>query len=111
MPNVRALRLPRAMIGVELEDIFRKATQRVVVATFASNVHRIQQVINAAIATKRKIAVVGRSMVNVVSIASELGYLNIPEGMLIEPEEINKMAADRVVVLVHRQPRRADVRI
>ncbi|MBP3965198.1 MULTISPECIES: ribonuclease J [Paenibacillus] len=88
-----------SMIGVELEDIFRKATQRVVVATFASNVHRIQQVVNAAIATKRKIAVVGRSMVNVVSVASELGYLNIPEGTIIEPEEINKMAADRVAVL------------
>ncbi|WP_274651491.1 ribonuclease J [Paenibacillus humicola] len=88
-----------SMIGGELEDIFRKATQRVVVATFASNVHRIQQVINAAIATRRKIAVVGRSMVNIVTIASELGYLNIPEGMIIEPEEVNKMAADRVVVL------------
>ncbi|MBW7473239.1 ribonuclease J [Paenibacillus oenotherae] len=86
-------------IGVELEDIFRKATQRVVVATFASNVHRIQQVVNAAMATKRKIAVVGRSMVNVVSIASELGYLIIPEGMIIEPEEVNKMAADRVAIL------------
>ncbi|MFC4811230.1 ribonuclease J [Paenibacillus sp. GCM10023250] len=88
-----------SMIGSELEDIFRKATQRVVVATFASNVHRIQQVVNAAVATKRKIAVVGRSMVNVVTIASELGYLNIPEGTIIEPEEINKMAADRVAVL------------
>ncbi|QYR19719.1 ribonuclease J [Paenibacillus sp. sptzw28] len=88
-----------SLIGSVLEDIFRKATQRVVVATFASNVHRIQQVINAAMATRRKIAVVGRSMVNVVTIASELGYLNIPEGMIIEPEEINKMAADRVVVL------------
>lgn len=86
-------------IGTALEDIFRKATQRVVVATFASNVHRIQQVVNAAVATKRKIAVVGRSMVNVVSVASELGYLNIPEGTIIEPEEINKMAADRVAVL------------
>ncbi len=86
-------------IGQEFEDIFRKSTQRVVVATFASNVHRIQQVINAAMATKRKLAVVGRSMVNVVSIASELGYLNIPEGMLIEPDEVGKMAADRVVVL------------
>lgn len=86
-------------VGDELEDIFRKSTQRVVVATFASNVHRIQQIINASIATKRKIAVVGRSMVNVVTIASELGYLNIPEGMLIEPEEVNKLAADRVVIL------------
>lgn len=86
-------------VGEELEDIFRKSSQRVVVATFASNVHRVQQVINAAIATNRKIAVVGRSMVNVVNVAYELGYLNIPEGMLIEPEEVNKLAADRVVIL------------
>ena len=86
-------------IGSEFEDIFRKSTQRVIVATFASNVHRIQQVINAAMTTKRKLAVIGRSMVNVVNIASELGYLNIPEGMLIEPDEVNRLAADRVVVL------------
>lgn len=86
-------------VGEELEDIFHKSSQRVVVATFASNVHRVQQVINAAIATNRYVAVVGRSMVNVVSIASELGYLHIPEGMIIEPEEVNKLAADRVVIL------------
>lgn len=86
-------------VGTELTEIFRKSQQRVVVATFASNVHRIQQVFNAAMATKRKVAIVGRSMVNVVTIAGELGYLNIPEGMIIEPEEVNKMAADRVAVL------------
>ncbi|NGZ75449.1 ribonuclease J [Saccharibacillus alkalitolerans] len=86
-------------VGVVLEDIFRKARQRVVVATFASNVHRIQQVVNAAAATDRKIVVVGRSMVNVVTIASELGYLEIPEGMIIEPEEINRIGADRVAIL------------
>lgn len=86
-------------VGTNLEDIFRKAQQRVVVATFASNIHRIQQVIDAAEATRRKLTVIGRSMVNVVSIASELGYLHIPDGMLIEPEEVNKMAADRVVIL------------
>ena len=88
-----------SVVGNNLEDIFRKSSQRVVVATFASNVHRIQQIIDASIATRRKIAVVGRSMVNVVGIASELGYLNIPEGMIIEPEEVNKLAADRVVIL------------
>lgn len=86
-------------VGAELEEVFRKAQQRVVVATFASNVNRIQQVIDACIKTNRKLAVVGRSMVNVVSIASELGYLHIPEGMLIEPEDVNKLAADRVAVL------------
>jgi ribonuclease J len=86
-------------VGAELEEIFRKAKQRVIVATFASNIYRIQQVIDAAEATRRKLTVIGRSMVNVVTIASELGYLNIPDGMLIEPEEINKIAADRVVIL------------
>ncbi|BBI34376.1 ribonuclease J [Cohnella abietis] len=86
-------------IGKEFESLFRSAKQRVVVATFASNVHRIQQVINAAAETRRKMTVIGRSMVNVVSIASELGYLTIPEGMLIEPEEVNKLPADRVVIL------------
>lgn len=86
-------------VGIVLEDIFRKASQRVVVATFASNVHRIQQVINAAEVTGRKVAVIGRSMVNVVGIASDLGYLEIPDGMIIEPEEVGKMVADRVVIL------------
>ncbi|WP_211745889.1 ribonuclease J [Paenibacillus sp. Marseille-Q4541] len=86
-------------VGIVLEDIFRKASQRVVVATFASNVHRVQQVINAAEVTGRKVAVIGRSMVNVVNIASDLGYLEIPDGMIIEPEEVGKMAADRVVIL------------
>jgi len=86
-------------IGSEMTAIFRSAKQRVVVATFASNVHRIQQIIDAAAETRRKLTVIGRSMVNMVSIASELGYLNIPEGMLIEPEEVNKLPADRVAIL------------
>lgn len=86
-------------VGIVLDDIFSKAEQRVVVATFASNVHRIQQVIDAAYTTGRKVTIIGRSMVNVVSIASELGYLNVPDGILIEPDEVNKMAGDRVVIL------------
>lgn len=86
-------------VGTELEEVFRKAKQRVVVATFASNVHRLQQVFDAAEATGRKVTVIGRSMVNVVNISQELGYIRISDGMLIEPEEVNKMAADRVVIL------------
>lgn len=86
-------------VGIQIEEVFRKAKQRVVIATFASNIHRVQQVFDAAQATNRKVTVIGRSMVNVVSIASELGYLHIPDGMLIEPEEVNKLAADRVVIL------------
>jgi len=86
-------------VGAALEDVFRSAQQRVVVATFASNVHRVQQVIDACERTKRKLAIVGRSMVNVVNIAHELGYLNIPDGMLIEPEEVNKLSGDKVAIL------------
>lgn len=86
-------------VGAEIEEVFRKAKQRVIIATFASNIHRIQQVIDACESTRRKLVVIGRSMVNVVSIASELGYLHIPDGMLIEPEEVNKLAADRVAIL------------
>jgi ribonuclease J len=86
-------------VGDELVEVFRRSKQRVVVATFASNIHRIQQVFEAANLTNRKVTVIGRSMVNVVSIANELGYLDIPEGMLIEPEEVNRLPADRVVIL------------
>ncbi|WP_223066826.1 ribonuclease J [Paenibacillus caui] len=86
-------------VGGVLDDIFSKADQRVVVATFASNVHRIQQVMDAAYTTGRKVTIIGRSMVNVVGIAADLGYLNVPDGLIIEPEEVNKMAADRVVIL------------
>lgn len=86
-------------VGANLQEVFRRARQRVIVSTFASNVHRVQHVIEAAAATNRKVAVIGRSMVNVISIASELGYLDVPDGMIIEPGDVNKYAADRVVIL------------
>lgn len=86
-------------VGASLREVFRTAEQRVVVATFASNVHRLQQVIDAAAYSNRKLTIVGRSMVNVVTIASELGYLHIPEGMLVEPDEINKLPAHQVAIL------------
>lgn len=86
-------------VGVHIEEVFRKARQKVFISTFASNVHRLQQVIDAAYATNRKLVLVGRSMVNVVTIASELGYLTIPEGMMIEPAEASKYTSERVAVL------------
>lgn len=86
-------------VGIELSRVFKQAEQRIVVATFASNIHRIQQVIDAAEETNRKVTIVGRSMVNVVTIANELGYLRVPDGMLIDPDEVNKLAADQVVIL------------
>ena len=87
------------VVGEALEEVFRKAKQRIIVATFASNIHRIQQVMDAAYNHGRKLAVVGRSMVNVVNIGMELGYLRVPDGLLIDPDEINKLPAHRVAVM------------
>ena len=87
------------IVGEGFSDIFRNAKGRIVGATFASNVHRIQQVFDAAAAVRRKVCVVGRSMVNVVRIASELGYLKFPESMLIDVAEVDDYPPDRVVVL------------
>jgi ribonuclease J len=86
-------------VGEAFEEIFRKANGRILVATFASNVHRVQQIVNAAIKFNRKVAICGRSMVNVVRVALELGYLNIPEGMLIDVDNINKYRPDKVVIV------------
>jgi ribonuclease J len=86
-------------VGDNLMEVFRKSKQRVIVATFASNIHRIQQVVNATYQHGRKLAVVGRSMVNVVNIASDLGYLDIPKDLIIEPDEINRLPAHKVAVI------------
>jgi ribonuclease J len=88
-----------SLVGKHIEDAFHKAKQKVFIATFASNVHRLQQVIDAAQATNRKLALLGRSMVNVVRIASELGYLTVPEGMLVEAGEVNRMVPDQIAIL------------
>jgi ribonuclease J len=86
-------------VGHTFEDTFRLIKERIIVATFASNVHRVQQVINAAHKYNRKVAIIGRSMVNVVSIAQEVGYLTIPENTLIEIEEIVNYPRNRVAII------------
>jgi ribonuclease J len=87
------------LVGEHIEEAFIKARQKIFISTFASNVHRLQQVIDAAGKTNRKIALLGRSMVNVVTIALDLGYLNIPEGMLIDANEVNRYTPESVVIL------------
>jgi ribonuclease J len=86
-------------VGVTFENIFDEAKGRIIVASFASNIHRIQQVINAAAKYNRKLCVSGRSMVNVVNVATELGYLNVPPNMLVEVDQISDYPDERVVVL------------
>lgn len=78
---------------------FRAAKGRIILATFASNISRIQQAINTAVQFKRKVTVLGRSMVNNVQIAIELGYLDVPEGVLIEPDELNRYPDDQILIL------------
>ncbi|MDQ0223886.1 ribonuclease J [Metabacillus niabensis] len=87
------------IVGDHVEEAFMKAKRKVVISTFASNINRVQQVVNAALKTNRKLALLGRSMVNVVDVAVERGYLQIPEGMLIEPHEINTLAPEQVAIL------------
>lgn len=87
------------LVGEKIEEAFVKAHRKVIISTFASNVNRVQQIVDAALKTNRKLALLGRSMVNVVSVALEQGYLNIPEGMLIEANEINQMEPEKVAIL------------
>ena len=87
-------------VGKTFETIFdENKKNRIIVATFASNVDRVQQIINAACAHGRKVAVEGRSMVNIINVAGELGYIKIPEGTLIDTEEIKKYPDDQVTII------------
>lgn len=87
------------VVGNTFDEAFRAASGRIIIATFASNVHRLQQAIATAYKYDRKVAIAGRSMVNVVSIAAELGYINFPKEIFVELDEINRLPADRVAVL------------
>lgn len=91
--------LSEKSVGATFMELFDGVKDRIIVATFASNVHRIQQVANAALAHNRKIAISGRSMVNVFTTALELGYLNVPEDAIIDIREINKYDPWEIVVI------------
>ena len=86
-------------VGENIDKAFAEAEGRVIFASFASNVNRLQQAISAAFKFHRKVATVGRSMVNVVSIASDLGYLDIPEGTLIDVDEAMRLPGNEVCIL------------
>ncbi len=87
-------------VGESFETLFRKAgNNRIIVATFSSNIHRVQQIMNVAESLGRKVALVGRSLENVVNISAELGYLNIPDGIVIDINMINRYPADKLVII------------
>lgn len=88
------------VVGAGLDDLFRKGCDsRIIVATFASNIHRLQQIVNMAAKFGRKVAVSGRSMVNVVGVAKELGYLEVEDDMLIDLNDISKYQDNELVII------------
>ncbi|MEW6065321.1 MAG: ribonuclease J [Bacillota bacterium] len=87
------------VVGNTFDETFRNAPERIIIATFASNVHRLQQAITVAHKYDRHVAVVGRSMVNVMQVAGELGYLKIPAGTLVELDEAARLPKNKVVLL------------
>lgn len=86
-------------VGAAFDKAFHNASGRIIVATFSSNVHRIQQVIDTAVRYKRHVAVLGRSMVNVVNISLELGYITAPEGTLVDIDEIHNYRMEQMVII------------
>ncbi len=87
-------------VGESFKNLFHRAgKKRIIIATFASNVHRIQQIIDCAEENGRKVALSGRSMLNASSVAGELGYLNVPDGILIDIDEINKYPMEKIVLI------------
>jgi ribonuclease J len=86
-------------VGPHLEEVFARADGRIVVTSFASNIHRVQQVVDAAAALGRKVALVGRSMRKNVNIGRSLGHIEVPEGILIQPHEVEDWPDHKVVVI------------
>jgi len=87
-------------VGKTFDNIFADAKSRIIVATFASNVDRVQQIINSAVKYKRKVVIEGRSMINVISTASEIGYIDIPDNTLIEIEQMKNYTDDQIVMIM-----------
>jgi ribonuclease J len=86
-------------VGPHLEEVFTRIRGRIVITCFASNIHRVQQVVDAAQVTGRKVALVGRSMRKYVNIGRQLGHIDVPEGMLVQLGEIDDFADERLVII------------
>lgn len=87
-------------VGQSFETLFRKAgNRRIIVATFASNIHRVQQIIDVAVSQNRKVALSGRSLENVVSVGQELGYLDVPDGVIISLDELKNYTPEQILLI------------
>src|SRR6478735_5890263 len=90
---------PEREIGPVLDNVFATSPRKIVVASFSSHVHRVQQVLDAAAAHNRRVALVGRSMVRNMGIAADLGYLNVPDGVLIDLKQVDQLRDDEIVLM------------
>lgn len=86
-------------VGAKFMDIFKDCESRILVASFASNIHRVQQIINAAVAYNRKVAISGKSMINAVKVSQELGYLDVPDGTIIHVNDLKKLKDNEIVII------------
>ncbi len=86
-------------VGETFDNVFKDAKGRILVASFASNIHRLQQVFNSALKYNRRVAICGRSMINVTKTALKLGYLNIPEEILIDLDRVKRLPPEQVVII------------
>ena len=86
-------------VAEKFDELFKGCEKRIIVTTFASNVQRIQQIVNVAAKYKRKVAVTGRSMENMIKVAIELGYMGVPEGVLVDLNQIKGQPKDRTVII------------
>ena len=91
--------MSESTVGDVFEKLFTNCKKRIVVATFASNVHRVQQIVNSAVKYGRKIAVCGRSMINMITTARELGYIECPDNIFIDIDMINNYTDDKLLII------------
>ncbi len=91
--------MSESSVGEVLDKLFINCTKRIVVATFASNVHRVQQIVNSAVKYNRKVAVCGRSMINMIEKSRELGYMDVPENVFIDIDRIKSYPDDQLVII------------
>lgn len=99
--ELKGFTMSEKSVGIIFDEIFAESLkQRIMVATFSSNIHRIQQIINCAIKYKRKVAIIGRSMNNVVKTSSELGYLDAPKKIFIDISELKNYTDDQIVIIM-----------
>ncbi len=95
----RGYTMSESTVGATFDNVFENCNKRIFVATFASNIHRVQQIINAAVKYGRKVAISGRSMENVLTAAIELGYMDIPKNTLIKLDEIGRYSKEQLVIV------------